>query len=176
MAGVDSEATFTGRHRCFDKWRYRPFWVGGIAVGIRFGVELDAVGACSGGGTHLLHIGVDKYRRSHAGFLEALHQAGEEFGVVCNLPSCARGQGVGGIGHKSHLRRTHLEHKVDKLLGRIPFDIELAFKLRTQLVHIAAAYMAFVLPWMHSDAVGTVTLDVERDSFNIGAVLAACVA
>ena len=54
--------------------------------------------------------------------------------------------------------------------------MELGFHYRSELDHVATAYVAFVGARMHGDAVSAELLALDGEAHYIGHVLAACVA
>ena len=96
--------------------------------------------------------------------------------MLLNVPSGARCQSVGGVGHKGDLRRAHAKHQVHKLLGGVAFNVEFLAQNGAQLQHVGTADVALVGTRVHGDAVGSEAFAVESHFLYVWDIASACVA
>ena len=176
VAGVDAEAYIMGGAAGFGIRSHGCGGIGGILVGVRLGVELDAVSAGLSRCDDLGGYGVYENRGPDAGVLEALDDRGEEIEVGLDVPAVVRRQGVGSVGHEGDLLGTHLEDEVDEFGRGIAFDVEFGSDERAESEDVIAADVALVGARMNCDALSAEAFAVDGHVFDAGTVFAAGVA
>lgn len=92
------------------------------------------------------------------------------------IPTGRGGEGVGGIGHESHLLGSNLEHEVEKFGCGVSLDVEFNLYKRAQGIYVGTAYVSLVGPWMHSDTFGTEGLAIAGHLLDRRTVLSAGIA
>ena len=156
MACVDAQ---THRQRCFgsgfEGGQHLGFFGCAVGRGIGFGVELHTVSADSFGRGHGFGDGVHEQAHARAqGFGFCNHRL-QALGVLRKRPAVVAGELAFAVGHKCHLMRAHLAHKVHQVMKRVAFNIELAIRpcleQGREVVHIARANVALIRAWVHGD-------------------------
>ena len=91
--------------------------------------------------------------------------------MVGHNPSGTRSKHSGGVGHQCDLLRLDFQHKIHKLGGGIPLDIEFGLHQRAQMENILTAYMPLIRAGMHRDAISPERLTVNSHLPHVGHIL-----
>ena len=176
VAGVEAEAT-VACHACrLYEGGYGALAVGSIAGGVALGVELHTVGAGGGGMLYHRGDGIDEDGDAYAALLEACYDVAQVGLVAHGVPSGIARQHVFSIGHEGYLCGTYGADEVGEFVNGVAFDVELLGEYGLKVAHILIAYMALVGTRMDGDAMGTETLAVESEFYDIGHIAATGIA
>lgn len=176
VSGIYPQAEVVSDACSLDIWGDGGGGVGGVKVGIRLGVQLDAVGAGGGGGADVVGVDINKYRCADARVLEALDDGAQEVVIGSHVPAGRGGEGVGAIGHQSHLLGAVASHQFHKSLIGVALNIELHLDDRAQGEDVGAADVALVGARMDGDALCAEGLAVGSHLLHRGTIFASRVA
>ena len=122
---------------------------------IRFGVELDAIGADGGHVRHHFGVGVHEQADAHAERPRLLHQ-GRDARQIGDRKAVVARELPRRIGHERGLLRPMLAHEGHQVVERVAFDVELGLRpllhQRREVAHVLRTDVALVRTRVHGDA------------------------
>src|SRR5262245_57225484 len=140
------------------RWQHPLRLAAGKGIGIRLGVQLDAVGAEGGDQFNLPGDRVHEQADATAEGTQDHDDRTETLALSAEVPTVVAGEGIGAVGDEGTLRRAILLGELCVLMEGIALDVELGLRMRLEefgdLVDIVRPDMALVGPGMDGDAVG----------------------
>ena len=176
VARIEPQTATASLLSCPDIRLDRPFAPGGEIPGIGLGVQLHPVGSALHRPRNHLGDGIDENRNPDSPGLKFSGHLPQKIAVLHRIPSGIGGDGVLGIGHERHLRRTHFEHQFAERRDRITLDIELGRQHFLQVAHVRITDMAGVGTGMHRNPLRSEALAVQCRTYHVGKIAAARIA
>lgn len=157
VAGVDAESEAAGE-ACGVAMRAKDAFASGSAerVGIRAGIEFDAIGADFAGAFDLGRVGRDKKATPDAGVTQGREDVAHPMCIAGGeIPAGVGSKDVGRVGHQGGLGRLDAMHQFQKSGAGIALEVELNGEQRGEFKDVTGRDVAGVGTRVDGDAVAS---------------------